>query len=484
MNANDIFANSEDNSFMNAIAHRAPNSSTHTINGFLGFNLGHPTILTVMSLTDFYRYSKVANDRQNMPASEIAQRNLDLNHAKKLGIYILKSLVQSVVDDAQKKGETIPEEYIKVSKDLGTQPYASLQPVVVNIRTQDNKIPKFVSSKPFQNNKGFEFELNQSHTFWVIDGQHRRKGIELLFEELESIIQNGIYPSKGLYIPSFIEDKKEPITENVMSLYKKIYTESVNNATIAVEVHLGLSVEQERQLFHDLNRLGKKMDTNLALNYDSSNPINNFVSEYLEGELKLHISDSEIKNWEDDKGDLPRKDIASINARLFLNKTNINSATKGDVDSVADVAKRFWTAVCNIPHMGEYRAKCKTVAAQPVVLKALAKLAYDYAISKRKPENGEELFEVLINGINQTGEKKIDFSHENPMWRYYEMTDEEREKSGLHGLKEYLPVDNDGANRDIGSYQPPYFRFGSKHNDIFPIIASMIRWELGLPNNR
>lgn len=78
----------------------------------------------------------------------------------------------------------------------------------------------------------------------------------------------------------------------------------------------------------------------------------------------------------------------------------------------------------------------------------------------------------------------VDFSHNNPMWNYYEMTEVERLEAGLAGLADYLPADNGSANRDIGSKQGAYMRFGAKHNDIFPILADMIRWSLSLPSRR
>lgn len=90
----------------------------------------------------------------------------------------------------------------------------------------------------------------------------------------------------------------------------------------------------------------------------------------------------------------------------------------------------------------------------------------------------EENKEKLFKGIT-----KIDFSHSNPMWRYYSLSDEEKRKYNLEGLSEYLPSDEDG-NRDLGNYANGEFRFGAKHNDIFPIIGDMIRWKLALPKRR
>jgi hypothetical protein len=79
---------------------------------------------------------------------------------------------------------------------------------------------------------------------------------------------------------------------------------------------------------------------------------------------------------------------------------------------------------------------------------------------------------------------EIDFSHSNPMWRYYSLTEDERAEAGLDGLAAYLPDDSGTANRDVGAYQGGLMRFGAKHNDIFPIISDMLRWAAKLPSRR
>ena len=67
------------------------------------------------------------------------------------------------------------------------------------------------------------------------------------------------------------------------------------------------------------------------------------------------------------------------------------------------------------------------------------------------------------------------------MWRYYEYSPVDRQAHGMGGLATYLPPEGTG-NRDIGSFQGGYMRFGAKHNDIYPIIGDMIRWKLHLPS--
>ena len=115
------------------------------------------------------------------------------------------------------------------------------------------------------------------------------------------------------------------------------------------------------------------------------------------------------------------------------------------------------------------------------MLKALAKLVYDYAFGRaRDPE-------MLDRGLD--GIPVLNLSHTNPMWRYYELKPADRESHALSGLAEYLPAEHtDGtgitANRDIKRSDPTdqTMRLGAKHNDIFPLLGDMVRWRLGLPS--
>lgn len=150
------------------------------------------------------------------------------------------------------------------------------------------------------------------------------------------------------------------------------------------------------------------------------------------------------------------------------------------VEPKRDIALEFWKRILQIPFITDDNSKQMTVAAQPVMLKALAKLFFDFFFGKKKwatPENAQ----LLLDGFTE-----IDYSHDNPMWRYYQLTQQEREEANIDSLKEYLPSDDEGYNRDIGQYDSAAktFRFGAKHNDIYPILGDMIRWKLGLPNRK
>jgi hypothetical protein len=220
----------------------------------------------------------------------------------------------------------------------------------------------------------------------------------------------------------------------------------------------------------------------LAYEFDNSNPVNRFIKERLIGEglLTATVVDSDnAGDWSKDEGVIARKDLVAINALLLLNKTTINGATPADVNSKEHYATRFWEAIAQIPNWGVAGAKKNTVAAQPAVLKSLAKLAYDFAYGRdQNSEHMERLFAAIEDG-------EIDFSHVNPMWRYFEMTAEEKEKY-CPGMADAVTSEESGINLDLGSYDSAsgVMRFGPKHNDIQRHVGDMIRFKLGLPKRK
>lgn len=448
-------------------------------NVFIGHNLGHRVFTMQVPFRKFYDISDVANDRE---AGPVAQRALDPAHAKKLAVYMLKGLVSAAKLKRVAIGKEVPEAFNHVLRMLGEQPYFSIQPIVCNIRgippgaTGPGGIRGMRLETTSGETAGFKIFLAERHTLWVIDGQHRRFGADLAMQFLDQVRQTGKYPGRGAALHL---EKGQQVPEEEMVVWNEAYDAARSYATLTIEVHLGLDIDQERQLFHDLNRLGKKVDASLAFQFDASNPVTHFIKNTLAGELGLAITDREPKDWSDDSGALALKDVVAINAIAFLNKGNIAGATPAVIEPRQDAVQQMWSKVIEIPQFGEGQAKEKTVAAQPVVLKALAKIVFDFNFSNRRPDNGDELFSNFIDKLDA-----VDFSHSNPMWRYYELTEGERIDARLNGLAEYLPEDSATANRDIGSRQGEFMRFGAKHNDIFPILADMIRWATGLPSRR
>jgi hypothetical protein len=390
---------------------------------------------------------------------------------------MLRGLVSAAIQVREDTGKPVSSAFRLIQERIGKQSYIALQPIVANLRSVTRN-GKNLRGEPMKSEQGevvgFRCWFSQRDVMWVVDGQHRRKAMDLVFQFLEDVRVSMKYGKKSLYLSEYPDVPPEEL-----QVWIEAYDEARGRCTVQVELHLGLGIEEERQLFHDLNNLAKKVERSLALEFDSANPVNAFIKEHLIETDRVRVVSTDQKDWDIDEGELSRKEIVAVNAHLFLNKSNINGAVPSIVTAHIPVGKRFWESVVAIPDFGENKAKSKTVAAQAVVLKAIAKLTYDFAWGRS--ENALHL-DTLLDNLTD-----VDFSHTNPMWRWYEMTADERTQHGLSGLELYLPDESDG-NRDIGRFQPTpdggVMRFGSKHNDIFPTIGDMIRWRLKLPSRR
>jgi DNA-sulfur modification-associated len=441
----------------------------------VGYNLGRMTWGADVPLVKLIEWSAVANDVEK---GEIAQRPLNLDHARGLAVYMLKGLVNAAMARRKLAGKDVPEIFKHVLHQLGSQPYFSLQPFVANIRDIDPERPSVRAERITSNNnetRGFQVFLPRHFRWWMIDGQHRLVGGQVTKEFLEHVIKTGSYP-----VRSNLFTARGKASPEEMTVWMEALECARSFASVKIELHLGLSIEQERQLFHDLNNLGKKVTRSLSLKFDGSNPITKFIETVVVGEQGLLDCENEQSDWTHDDGCLPRKDSVAINAIAFLNKGNITGATPAIIQPRMETVSQMWAAILKLEGFNKPGAKMATVAAQPVVLKAIAKVVFDLAFSNRKPDNGDTLLDAALTRLNE-----VDFSHANPMWRYYELDIEERSAAGLGGLAAYLPDQGEltaEANRDLGSFQGGVMRFGSKHNDIFPLLSDMIRWKLNLPS--
>lgn len=441
------------------------------VKAFVGHNLGYRTFTVVMTMREFYDQSAVANEVTEN--GEITQRKLDDAHAFELGKYILRGVVSSVVAKYERNNLPIPEPLQVISNRVGRQPYTALQPIVANIRTCKAEghglIAERLLGRHTEDTVAFKVTLLPRDILWVVDGQHRRAAIDLVIRFLQEISKSSKYPKKKGKSGSLYDyDGDGSMTSAEWRAWGEILTHATGTNSVVVEVHLGLDFAQERQLFHDLNNLGKKVERSLALSFDAANPINAFVRDELDGKI-IQVCDSDRKDWSVDDGQLPLRDLVAINSHLFLNKTNAATADSRTILSRTAVARRFWTTVKAIPHFGKAGMFANTVAAQSAVLKALAKLTFDFGFGRKADP---VLLDQLLNGL-----ASIDFSHNNPMWRYYDLDTNQRAQFGLTSLSTYLP----SMTKDLGRFDKGKMRFGTAHNDIFPVIGDMIRWKLGLP---
>src|SRR5471030_1397775 len=180
----------------------------------------------------------------------------------------------------------------------------SLQPLVTNVRDigvngRELRAERITASND-GSTVGFKVYMSQKNILWVIDGQHRREAMNMVFEFLDNVIKSRAYPKKG----SLYDSPTQDVSHEELLAWQAAHESARAFSTVSVEMHLGLLPLQERQLFHDLNNLSKKIDKNLALKFDNSNPINLFIKEILIEELGVKIIEKDVRDWKDDEGGL------------------------------------------------------------------------------------------------------------------------------------------------------------------------------------
>jgi hypothetical protein len=450
-----------------------------TLTAMDGVNLGRKTLTTRMSIKKFIDWSLVANKdiRENEDHSDefIAQRGVSPEHARGLAKYILGGLVRTAIADLRGKG--VPEDVLRIKNDLAAGPYAALQPLVCNLRhvteqdlhIDDKDLPPDI----------LRLSLGSTQKLWVVDGQHRRDAFDRVIVYLDQILKNGKYPAgKALYAPAST-GRDGRLTADELDFWEAVKTTAFNECSVSIEIHIGLNEPEEQQLFSDLNSRSKPLQSSLVQNYDQSDAIAAISRD--KDIIRFHIADeSDAKHW--NSSGLPLKDVIMIN-RLLVHGSNAKEATpQSQVDAKLDFIKRFWEVVQRIEGFGQEAQRTKTVAGQPVALKALAKLAYDhaYGVPKLVDEAGlRQLYEAILT-------KKINFAHSEKLWQALFMNDEQRaatfgqNEQGAN-INEYVHVT---AQTKPGEFDTlnGWVRYSTAHNDIYPRLGDLIRWKLGLKN--
>ena len=454
----------------------------------MGFNLGNRTVNVSMPMEKFRELSDVAHEARivelNGDKALVAQRPLDEKHARSIGLYILRGFLHSLKERWEAEGRDIPEEMDDLLLELGTGPYQGLQPITGNIRECE---PGGADLELQRTGDGrFILHLRQGQVIWVIDGQHRRFGYGLLIDWLRDITSRGKYVRRAsIFIPEERVGDDLEFKAAEMAIWAGALEEAKSRCTVDITIHLGLIPSQERQLFHDLNNLGKKPDASIAQSFDQANPVSIFVRKEIEAANLLgdtiRIADAGSKKnqkrapLEAEDHTIYRDDLAVCNAILFAGSWNQAGIPASRVNPHYEYARKFWSAVSKQPDFGAPGWFQKTLLAQPVMLKALAQLAFTFHGS-REAENGH-----LDRFMSALERDEIDFSHKNELWKAY-LVDRDESMEQYPGILKYLtPV---VAMQPYGIIEPKtdLLRFGSASRDISRYIGDLIRWKLGLPH--
>ncbi len=424
-------------------------------------NLGANTMVTSLDIGSFLLQSMVGNDPLKGP---VTQRKPDMAHAQKMAIFIFKGLVNYTLDRYRQANKDIPAEIDLIGRYLGTQPYYAWAPVVASIRDDVRNIGVEVVA-------GDEGEvilkLRSNQMLWVIDGQHRRIAWKIVQDFVNQLIRDRKYSKSGGLVPSELKQ----VSDDALLFWHEALAYYSERFSITIDLHFGLSIEQEKQLFHDLNNLQKTVAASQAQAFDQSNPINIFTHRLIEHELFTDVKDRITYDgrvdWEDSAW-IKLDTLNAINARLLMNKTTISGAKPVEVNDREDAAWSFWEAVTKIPGIFN---RNESVAAQPALLKALARVYFELMWGRGADATVAESFLESI--------PRVDFSHNNPLWNIEQLSDDE--VATYDGLSAFLP--ENWREKSVGGKVEGIIRFGMRHNESILVLPGIIRYLAKLPPN-
>jgi len=149
-----------------------------------------------------------------------------------------------------------------------------------------------------------------------------------------------------------------------------------SSSFISYEAHIGIDVAGARQLFSNYNCLGKPVKKTLTLEFDQSNPINNFAKEWLEPRLPRRTDGTAIFDL---------RQMAAINGLLFLGRTSIKTPPYDTPAREVD-ARRFWESV----FQSRDWSRDGTLLREVSILKALAKSWFYVFLARRNSRSWKE----------------------------------------------------------------------------------------------
>lgn len=379
----------------------------------------------------------------------------------------MRSVIQRQYTNA---GKAIPPFVLAIRDEIASGPYAALQPLVVNIRhvTPDQWHVDRTSIFSI-----LKIYLTSTTKMFVVDGQHRRAAFAMVLAFLQTLINSSKYPKvkNALFSPDWAgQDGKA--TEEEIEFWRLVENVAMNECSVSFEIHVGLHVAEERQLFTDLNNRVKQPSKGLTQRFDLSDAIAE-ISRDEEVVPFVVTSDSDAKSW--GSTGLPLNDVLMINRLLVHGKNKTEATSKSVIKLKRDMIIKFWAVVSKIDGILEPQQRAKTVAGQPVVLKALAKLVHDLAYGPAATKDEKGL--VALWTAIQTGQ--LSFRHDEPLWQALFMNDKQRAEKFDKTINDYVYL---SAKTSAGRFDGTYVRFSSVHNDIYPRLGDVIRWKLGLKN--
>jgi len=344
-----------------------------TLLGQVDENQGAPTFTGRMTLDQFCDLTVVHNrkwaEEAGASMDSVTQREIIDSHASGLAKFILQGLVSTTLASAE-KDETLPSSVMdalsRIQDRVGESAHYGLPQATLVLQ----EVPPFRHIKDDDGAAiASRLVMQAGKYFNVADGQHRRDAAKRVREFLHFVIGNRRTPRGAKFYPA--EDA--PLGSDEVEAWIAVQKTFQSATVIAYEAHLGLSIDQARQLFTNFNCNVKPVKAETNLEFDQSNPINKFAKEW----LKPHLENAQVTDFD-------LRQLGSINGFLFLGKTSIKQAPYDNTNGVLH-AKKFWTFLTSLPEWN----RPGTILREVPLIKALAKCWFMVHLARRNSKSAK-----------------------------------------------------------------------------------------------
>lgn len=396
--------------------------------GQLAHNQGRATFtgrLTLERLADL----TVAHDRRlaedtGLSLDSVTQRELIDSHANGLARFMLGGLIDATKRRCQDSMQdhaviTAIERFLEAA---GRSPHYGLPQVTLVLPSE----PEFERVAGPDDSNVVRLYLPAGTLFLVADGQHRREPAVRVRDFLRSVVTSRRVSRACRLLP--VQDALLSPAE--LDALIGVQETFLSWSMASFEAHIGLNVEEARQVFANYNCNVKPVRQELIGKFDNSNPINQYGRESVIPAVSAASNGEEV---------LDIRQVASINGFLMLGRTSIR-VWPGNVRDIIPVAEEFWRTILGTT---EWRRSGSLLREVPV-LKGLAK-AWFYVFLARRNSRRDRHDQLLAY---------LACCRFDRAWM-----------EAVPGLSAHTVPADTGSDNGVG------FRFSPAHNDIMALIV-------------
>lgn len=268
-----------------------------------------------------------------------------------------------------------------VQRDLSSEQVASISQYIIGKLKENHQViyfPPFVFSARGHGKyieEELKYKLKVNNKIAVLDGQHRLRALES--------------------VASRLKNSTEPAEQQ---LYEKLM-----NVPLSFQIYESLTIDEEQQLFTDVNAKNARVGANLIKYYDDVNITSKLMREILHHHPKIQPQSFETRKNETRKklmtGLVVYKIIAALhNGKEISNQVNYNFEEE-EYDELLAKTSNFLTLLV------QYMPKNAYDRAESIYLNQSVLIGIAQVSRKIKTSNQEKFFKEVI--------RNYDWSHKN-----------------------------------------------------------------------